>query len=487
MGRQRDLRTAHEKFEQNMAEGRRRGFFQLLTVPPPEGIFGGWDHTKKPNRYIYTNIKPVEIRSRGKIPPNVKDDTEDSVTITVTSYHSLLDADQTETCRTAVIQGLPAQKQPGTTDLSHFLKDMKNKDGMLENINLVGGLRWIEWCAWDEEYVWKRYKDGHTYKGYPASFKTNSLTDLGYRNVRKDMEILALHQGIPSWTSVMRGDPTSERDALEQRYHNYMEQLFTDKDSLYRDYLPDSWALYTEGQTQRYSAGDAKPKINKASLPPWWIGQLFHRLELEWTQELEEESEVVENKGSVFSQSANIWEPPPPRHSTVITDSQKGASSWTNSMGIAPYNFSSERMFRLQNFKEEHIDISSRLLSGRATETDPIDGNALYPTNRMQLNESDARQLTQLSADQSVNHITRFPSTRVQMNPVRQLPHHSIDTIAREDADPNLLSQGTSTWNANSGLRNMALGSIGSGRRAPISEWSSRDRYGFSEGKDKPI
>jgi len=117
MGHQRDLRTAHEKFEQNMAEGRRRGFFQLLAVPPPEGIFGGWDHTKKPNRYIYTNTTPIEIRSRGKIPPNVKDDTEDSVTFTVTSYHSLLDADQTETCRSAVIQGLPAQKQPRRTFL----------------------------------------------------------------------------------------------------------------------------------------------------------------------------------------------------------------------------------------------------------------------------------------------------------------------------------------------------------------------------------
>ena len=101
---------------------------------------------------------------------------------------------------------------------------MKQKDGMLSNFHEVGGLRWTEWCAWDEEYVWTRFTNGLKYEGYPATLETNSLTDWGYRKVREDMETLACQQGIRSWRT-RRKTSKLEEEAFTQRFMNTMELL----------------------------------------------------------------------------------------------------------------------------------------------------------------------------------------------------------------------------------------------------------------------
>src|SRR5436190_10706502 len=59
--RQRDLRTAHEKWEQGIREAHINGWYQILGNNPPAGIFGGWDHTKKPNRCAPTSTTSIEI------------------------------------------------------------------------------------------------------------------------------------------------------------------------------------------------------------------------------------------------------------------------------------------------------------------------------------------------------------------------------------------------------------------------------------------
>jgi hypothetical protein len=486
MDRQRDLRTAHEKWAQNMAEGHRRGWFQILTRPPPEGIFGGWDHTKKPNRYISTDITPNGPRSRGKIPPNVRDDTEDTVSTTVTAYEHLDNVDQTQTRRT-VIQGLPAQKEPTTTDLPLFLKDMKHKDGMLENINHVGGLRWIEWCAWDEEFVWKRYQDGFAYKGYPNTTtdlpKVNLSSDLGYRKVREDMERIAIAQGIPSWTTLMRGDSVSERIALEQRFNNYMDQLFTERGSM--DYLPDSWALCIEGRTQQYpsqlySPGDSKPEINKASLPSWWIGHLFHRLEMEWNRRLEEMAELVGNeRGKAFTRSGTVSEISRHSDGLAVTDPPKFPPNRKDSRPFATQTLPSEA--RALYRPERRPDLTAGIINEHMDERDVRRyGTALYPSNEMRWNESIGHQQTQRAANQRTYHVQRVST------PAQQKLCTSMDeplTVTLEGDDSILSSAGPWEGNVDRRLRTLALGNIGSGRRVQVPDASARDRFGFSEDK----
>src|SRR5205814_263055 len=108
-------------------------------------------------------------------------------------------------------------------------------------------------CIWDEEYVWARFTNGLKYKGYPTTtIMTNnhSLTDLGYRKVREDMEKLAFEQRIQSWTTIWDQHPDEGLENLKQRYSNYMEILCTNHISMRGQVLPDSWALMLEGITQ---------------------------------------------------------------------------------------------------------------------------------------------------------------------------------------------------------------------------------------------
>src|SRR5271170_764779 len=162
MGNTKDTRTAHQKWEQGISEARLRGYWQVCNWPSgwPPGLFQGWDHTKQNTR---DSDKPgviPEIRSRGKIPPNCKDDTDNEFEFTVTTCLGIrMDVDQTETRRLIVRHELPPKeiKERTKLELQQFSAVLQaKKEAMLPNINHVAGPHWEEWCAWDDEYLLER-------------------------------------------------------------------------------------------------------------------------------------------------------------------------------------------------------------------------------------------------------------------------------------------------------------------------------------------
>ena len=470
MRRQRDLRTSHERWEQGIAEGYRRGWYQQLLIEPPEGIFGGWDHTKKPNRHTHTNISPIEIRSRGRIPPNVRDDTDDTLSIRVTSYPPLHNVDQTQTCRAVSIQGLPAQKSPPVpTDLSQFLRDMKAKDGMLSNFHEVGGLRWIEWCAWDEEYVWTRFTNGLKYKGYPETLKTNSLTDWGYRRVRDDMEKLACQQGIRSWAT-RRKTSELEEEALTQRFVNTMELLNANYGSSHWDFLPDSWALMVEGgsqQDQRTYADLSSKRVSdkvlryRASLPSWWLNHLFQRLEFEWHRELDERLALMEKSGLPPPNSFYIGDyPQAPQMATQCAKPMVKQLVCHRNIADTFTADPSEGSISAHHILPGLPDAA--LSEGRAVaKGDHSNGNS-------QMNHAIHHSPPGLGKQQPV-----MPNLLLSSN---------LQTVLKEE-DTNQHSHRSTRADEDIGnsMRSMALGNIGSGRRAPFSNGGLRDRYGLNK------
>ena len=470
MHRQRDLRTSHERWEQGIAEGYHRGWYQQLLMEPPEGIFGGWDHTKKPNRHIRTNMSPTEIRSRGRIPPNIRDDTEDTISIKVTSYPSLQNVDQTETCRNVTIQGLPAQKSsPVPTDLSQFLRDMKKKDGMLSNFHEVGGLRWIEWCAWDEEYVWTRFTNGLKYKGYPSTLKTNSLTDWGYRKVREDMEKLACLQGIRSWET-RRKTSELEEEALTQRYVNTVEWLNANNGSSHWDFLPDSWALMMDGGSQHEQRTDAdlsskrvsdKVLRYRASLPSWWLGYLFQCLEIEWHRELDERLAMVESSGLIPAKSFYIGD---------YTEAPEKATQYAKHMvkELAPHRSivdtftvrPSEGTTSAYHTRPGLPDVA--FFEGRSV------AKGHHPNESVQMNHAILRSPPGLGNQQA-----DMPNL---------LLSSSLQTVLKgEDTNQDEHRQAKVDEDLGTSMRSMALGNIGSGRRAPFSNRGPRGPYGLNK------
>ena len=470
MRRNRDLRTSHERWEQGVAEGYRRGWYQQLFMEPPEGIFGGWDHTKKPNRHIHTNISPIEIRSRGRIPPNVRDDTGDTLSITVTSYPPLHHVDQTQTCRTVSIQGLPAQKSlPVPTDLSQFLRDMKEKDGMLSNFHEVGGLRWVEWCAWDEEYVWTRFTNGLKYEGYPAALKTCSLTDWGYRKVREDMEKLASQQKIRSW-GTRRKTSELEEEALKQRFVNTMELLNANYGSSHWDFLPDSWALMMEGGSQhdQIAYGDLSSKRvsdkvlrYRASLPSWWLDHLFHRLEFEWHRELDKRLAMAEKNGFIPGKSIYIGDYPQALQKT-------SQHAKPNAKQLAPHRSIADTFIATPS--EGRISTHHTLLGlpdvalseGRAVaKGDNPNGNA-----QMNL---------------AIHHSPPGLGKQQPIMPNILLPSSLQTVLKEEDTNDHSHRPNKTDEDIGNSMRSMALGNIGSGRRAPFSNGGPQDRYGLNK------
>src|SRR5271170_4150728 len=212
----RDTRTALEKWDQGISEAHFRGYWHLLQYPIPEGLFCGWDHTKPTSRnYARHDIAPVQLRSRGTIEADCRDDTPDEVVIMVTTYPPVRpnchgDVDQTKT-RFSRVRCLPPRKQDPEErqhDFWAFCNKMYVKARSLKPFDMEGGPRWKEWCVWDDQYLWERYPQerGLEYRGPPVR-EDFSLTDLGYRRVRAEMERLAWDQGIQSWTKLSGNEP----------------------------------------------------------------------------------------------------------------------------------------------------------------------------------------------------------------------------------------------------------------------------------------
>ena len=250
----RDTRTAHEKWEQGIAEARQRGYWALHKNPLPQGLLGGWDHTKQNNTASRFRDAQNAFSTRGTIPANIRDDTDDELTIVVRRLlpidrDGLVDQTQTR-IRKLSVQCIPASNLEQTgrsvSELEELEKEMQSR--VVGNFNEIAGPLWKEWCAWDEEYVLERFVDcGFKYRGYHQPWNP-SLADWRYRKVLEDLETQACQHGMKSWTHLMRNAHEEELRTLFQRFKNYL----TTHQQGSRCYtapvdLPRSWAMVQHG------------------------------------------------------------------------------------------------------------------------------------------------------------------------------------------------------------------------------------------------
>jgi hypothetical protein len=228
--KKRDTRTAQEKWNQGISEARCRGYWNTFQRPVPAGLFGGWDHTKPTNHNIGNfDIVAIQLPSRGFIDPNCRDDTDDEVFVVVTRFGpvtrmgGVTGVDQTTTRR---VPCLPARKQTPEEvkgAFERFFIDMAKKREGKVGSDKDGGPRWTEWCIWDDQYLWERYRElGLECTQLREPFNDYSLTDFGYRNVREEMERLASSQKIMSWAQMLRREPVIEKIALYARVRTYL-------------------------------------------------------------------------------------------------------------------------------------------------------------------------------------------------------------------------------------------------------------------------
>jgi len=264
----RDTRTAHGKWEQGIAEARQRGYWALHKNPLPQGLLGGWDHTKQNNTASRFRDTQNAFSTRGAIPANIRDDTDDELTIVVRRLLPIDPdglVDQTPTrIRTLSVQCIPAsnleQMGQSVSEVEELEKEMQSR--MVRNFNEIAGPLWKEWCAWDEEYVWERFVDcGFKYRGYYQPWNS-SLTDWRYRKVMEDMETLAWQHGMRTWRHLMRNAHEEELRTLFQRFKNYLtkhQQCYTARVDLPRSwvmvqhgsYYPPTWRSYLDSRTGR--------------------------------------------------------------------------------------------------------------------------------------------------------------------------------------------------------------------------------------------
>ena len=280
----RDTRTALEKWDQGISEAHFRGYWHLLQHPTPEGLFCGWDHTKPTSRnYAKHDLTPVQLRSRGTIEADCRDDTPDEVFITVTTYPPVtrqrgVGVDQTKT-RFNRIQCLPPRKQDPENrrhDLWSFCNKMQIKAKSSKPCYTEVGPLWKEWCVWDDQYLWERHlnQTGLEYRGQ-AVREDFSLTDLGYRRVRSEMERLAWNQGIQSWTQLSRREPEFALAVLYGRFEKYL--LFSNHVDVGKPRpLPQCWGWEVGSPRLHHLNYDIRSHAFKVQLGRW-IENLYYQ------------------------------------------------------------------------------------------------------------------------------------------------------------------------------------------------------------------
>ena len=281
----RDTRTALEKWHQGISEARFRGYWHILQYPIPEGLFGGWDHTKpKGHNYTKHDLAPVQLRSRGTIEPDCRDDTADEVRLTVRTFTPLKrerDSGDQTTTRFGRVQCLPARKQSqeeSQHDFWAFCNKMGAKAKSLKDFDLEGGPRWKEWCVWDDLYVWERYQErGLMFMAQQQQpVQDTSLTDWGYRKVRAEMERIAGNYGIQSWTQLSKREYEFGLYALNVRFENY---LTLSKATIFGRSrpLPQCWT-WKSGRIS-YQLDSIRSNAFRGELR-WWTDNLYHYLEI---------------------------------------------------------------------------------------------------------------------------------------------------------------------------------------------------------------
>jgi hypothetical protein len=80
---------------------------------------------------------------------NVRDDTAEYLSITVTTYMPLsIDSSSAHQPQTVRLPLKVCPEKQRSNGLSVFEESMKHRTGMLENFHRVGGPQWKEWSAW---------------------------------------------------------------------------------------------------------------------------------------------------------------------------------------------------------------------------------------------------------------------------------------------------------------------------------------------------
>lgn len=505
MAAKKDIRTAHEKWEQTMADARARGY--LFKQALPEGLLGGWDYTKKPNRRNHSDTSPVELRSRGRVPPNFRDDSEDKLSFTVTTYMPLpnKDADQTKT-RLNDIQGLPEPKHKIPTNLSDFKREMKRKDGMLENFHFVGGPRWKEWCAWDEEYLlWGRFRDhGLEYKGFQPAWDSKPLMDLGYQKVHEDMERLAYEQGVPSWTILMLEDFATEQAAFRQRFDNFLEQyspsiprsLTMLRQGSFYYYIKDNPTPDQHEHTQYQQMDRVFPKILlRQSGYQKWVEQLYYHIGFQQTENIGKSNLVAEN-GLGACLLDNVCVPPQCQYAGVRKPAASHFLNPSETITLPPHNGMSysrhnsdakSSHFTPTHLPEETIGPSRFLIEYEDRQFAVPDGrqDAAHPSS------------IQTTPEQRMYSSKLFSNSGLQTNETIQ-PADYLNTDRSSPFDANatfrdeISESGTPPHDElyRGELEDLAfpsrnmLGSIGSGRRGQHTPVGFHSRYGLFRRED---
>jgi len=217
----RDLRSAHQKWEQLMAEARHscRPSLFIHRRPLPE-FYESWPTTTKVNRSPCSEEGP-NFLSRSDIPHSCHDETEARVTINVTTLMPLsvnvgLNVNHTETRSYTLTRTVKEKSKTRNQAASPIISGTTRPRSDERDAGTYAGPCWREWCAWDEEHLWLRYWNlGHQYQGLAPFGRSCPLIDIGYAKARSALK----QRGRTS------NEPRAEQAVLRQRFRNFADQL----------------------------------------------------------------------------------------------------------------------------------------------------------------------------------------------------------------------------------------------------------------------
>jgi hypothetical protein len=201
---QKDTRTADEKWNDGILEASVRGYWFKLQNPPP-GPAEKWSFTKRRPNSLVETLAPQT--TRGTIPENYRDDTEDVLEMTVQTlmpingndnvYHTTT-LDALPTNRTTRVKGLPVRTNSGRRhhlDAHSFHRGMTWRDQWKwdenRDVEDKGGPKWREWCEWDNQHLWKRFKLCGLHCPGPHSLEPRMFSEDGYQLARDTAEHIA--------------------------------------------------------------------------------------------------------------------------------------------------------------------------------------------------------------------------------------------------------------------------------------------------------
>jgi hypothetical protein len=287
---QRDLRTALEKWEDARVKARVRGHWYKLDRPLPQELLGGWDRTWLAARSPY---KPDVTAARWEPKKGYRDESKDTLVITVTTYLPLSDSkEDVPKIRTSTLTGLPYGKQP--KDLQNVEEAVESTVGRFTNIDKVGGPRWKEWCAWEDQYNWTRFTDIRLrFQGPQPIWHRVTLGDLRYakvlRHTERDEDVVAASQNLERFYNYVDRNRPSEKPEYRPTYNNGDNMKL----------LPQTWDMVKSGTfycSERHQDGYHEYNeykhceklvdfsANELAIPLSWLERMHNDLKAQLTE-----------------------------------------------------------------------------------------------------------------------------------------------------------------------------------------------------------